>query len=121
MDAIKVDDNRRVAIKEISRNSAELAISRMVSSKEFSCHPFNHCVEIFDVLDDCAFPDKSLLVMQFLHPCDDPPFDNVEEVMEFIRQTLEVSTLVLHRKMRDDIIPNSGIILPPQPWYRASV
>lgn len=84
-------DNHRVAIKVVKKSSNEIDISRMLSSKEYLSDPLNHCVEVFDVLPDCTSPDTMLLIMEFLHPCDDPPFASVDEILEFMKQTLEAS------------------------------
>lgn len=111
MDAIKLDKDCRVAVKEVSRNSNEATISSMMSSRENSRNHHNHCVEVFDILEDCVFPDKMLLVMLFLHPCNEPTFKLVEEVMDFVKQTLEVRSSVRASRKTHMHIPTS---CPPQ-------
>lgn len=39
---------------------------------------------------------EEFLVMPLLRAFDDPPFYAVEEVLDFVRQTLEVSAVCLH-------------------------
>lgn len=50
----------------------------------------NHCVRILDSFVDAIEPDRYFIVMPFLCPYDDPPFGAAGEVVDFVRQTLEV-------------------------------
>jgi len=52
--------------------------------------PANHSVPILDTFEDSANESISYLVMPFLRPTDDPRFEVVEEVLDFIDQILEV-------------------------------
>ncbi|TCD66664.1 hypothetical protein EIP91_001082 [Steccherinum ochraceum] len=89
LDAVRLRDNLTVAIKIVSSASEEITIARLLSSAESSRNPNNHCVPIEDVIPDPLNPNKSLLIMPYLRPFDSPPFEVVEEVMDFIKQTLE--------------------------------
>ena len=92
LDAIPKGKNfvdKLVSIKVVPSASDEIRIARMLSSKR--SHPNNHCVPVLDVLPDPLSPAHELLVMPYLLPFDEPPFEIVIEVLEFIRQTLEVS------------------------------
>lgn len=88
MDARRRADGILVAIKSVTKNSQEVQISRFLSSLQ---HPENHCVPIYDVLDDPLDPSHSLMVMQYLRPFDDPDFVMFGEVVDFVTQMLEVS------------------------------
>jgi serine/threonine protein kinase len=59
------------------------------SEPETRDHPHNHCVPILDF-----FPSKdsniSLLVMPYLCRFNVPPLESVDEVVDFMQQTLEV-------------------------------
>lgn len=50
----------------------------------------NHCVLIQDVFADDLEPGTEFLVMPQLRCCTDPSFATMEEVLDFVHQTLEV-------------------------------
>ncbi|THH21618.1 hypothetical protein EUX98_g8323 [Antrodiella citrinella] len=89
LDATPTGQKFRVSIKVVPRTTQETTIARMLSSKHVSGNPNNHCVPVLDVLPDPLNSSNALLVMPYLRPFNDPPFEVVEEVMDFIRQTLE--------------------------------
>ena len=52
--------------------------------------PANHSVPILDTFEDPLNKSISYLVMPFLRLTDSPPFELVEEVLDFADQILEV-------------------------------
>ena len=52
--------------------------------------PANHSVPILDTFEDPLNKSISYLVMPFLRLTDSPPFEVVEEVLDFADQILEV-------------------------------
>jgi len=86
------DDGRVVCIKEVSRNDEESRIARMLSTNELNADPRNHCVPVIEVIDDPEHDTKSYMVMPFLRSADDPPFQSVKEIVDFVDQVLEVRT-----------------------------
>ena len=50
----------------------------------------NHSVPVLDTFEDLVDKSISYLVMPFLRLTDDPPFEVVEEVLDFADQILEV-------------------------------
>ncbi len=52
--------------------------------------PANHSVPILDTFEDPVDKSISYLVMPFLRLTDNPPFEVVEEVLDFADQILEV-------------------------------
>ena len=52
--------------------------------------PANHSVPILDTFEDLIDKSISYLVMPFLRLMDNPPFEVVEEVLDFADQILEV-------------------------------
>jgi hypothetical protein len=52
--------------------------------------PTNHSVPILDTFEDSVDKSISYLVMPFLRLTDSPPFEVVEEVLDFVDQILEV-------------------------------
>lgn len=93
MDAKGIKDGTIVAIKYRYLGNEEVRIGRMLSAAEHRQDPMNHCVPILEHFTD---DDTGLnfLVMPLLRAFDDPPFYYVDEVLDFMRQTLEVSVKV---------------------------
>ena len=52
--------------------------------------PANHSVPILDTFEDLVDESISYLVMPFLRLIDNPPFEVVEELLDFVDQILEV-------------------------------
>lgn len=79
-----------VYIKRVPTDSAELQIALMLSSETLRQHPNNHCVPIIDHFEDEADSRMSFMVMPFLLSIDEPPFETVEDVVDFVEQMLTV-------------------------------
>lgn len=62
----------------------------MFSSPPLSIDPRNHCVPILDVLQDPEDGTISYLVMPFLRDVESPPFEIVDDIVQFIDQILQV-------------------------------
>jgi hypothetical protein len=102
MDAVSLKDGIRVCIKKVSKNKKlELRMSLLFSSPDYRQNPANHCVPILDLFDS-SDPKFTLMVMPFLCKFDRPPFTFVDEVLDFVEQTLVVSTFTVqyqHRRL----------------------
>ncbi len=57
--------------------------------------PANHSVPILDTFMDPADDSVSYIVMPFFRPSDNPPFETVGEVADFVDQILEVRSSFL--------------------------
>ncbi|KAK7688005.1 hypothetical protein QCA50_008375 [Cerrena zonata] len=90
IDATRTSDGSLISIKSVSRTTNEIAISRMLSSKDLTQDSPSHCVPILDVLDDPNDSTKAMIIMPYLRPFDDPELRTIGEVVDFISQTLEV-------------------------------
>lgn len=93
-----IDATRRlggdlVSIKIVPNNSDEIRIARYLSSPDLLPHPLNHCVSVAEILRDPLDENSSLMVMPYLCPFDDPELYAIGDVIDFIAQTLEASTL----------------------------
>lgn len=77
-------------MKKIIRGSGELAIATFLTSKDALEDPKNHCVPILDYFNDDKEPYTEIIVMPILRPFGSPPFIFVDEVVDFVRQSLEV-------------------------------
>lgn len=89
IDAVHIPDGIPVYLKQIPADSNELRLMMDLSSHELRTNPRNHCVPLFDVLDDPGEHNSVFIVMPFLRPFDDPPFENVGEFLDFGEQILE--------------------------------
>ena len=74
-------------IKEVRTGDPESSIALMLSAID---DPMNHSVPILDTFEDSVNESISYLVMPFLRLTDSPPFDVVEDVLDFVDQILEV-------------------------------
>ncbi|RPD57825.1 hypothetical protein L226DRAFT_494930 [Lentinus tigrinus ALCF2SS1-7] len=79
-------DGTLVAIKSIPAGSREVEIAQFLTSLR---HPENHCVPVLDVIPDSLYPGRSLLVMPYLRPFNDPELAIVGDVIDFVSQMLE--------------------------------
>lgn len=90
MDANRLEDGKTIAIKRVRRTSNEIAIAKIFSSERNREQLKNHCVPILDHFYDRIDPKWDYLVMPLLRKFDSPEFYAASEVIEFVRQTLEV-------------------------------
>ena len=98
MDATQTQEkgSSTVVLKAVDNTSHpnEIAILQFFASEELRNNPRNHCVPLYDVFADTVQPSVSLLVMQPLRPFDDPGFVAIGEVLDFVKQTLDVSVFL---------------------------
>ncbi|CDO77756.1 hypothetical protein BN946_scf184993.g19 [Trametes cinnabarina] len=86
MDATRLLDGERVAIKSFYKQGQELHIAQYFASIKDTA---NRCVPIREILPDPHDPNFGLMVMPYLRPCNSPDFATVGDVIEFVDQTLE--------------------------------
>ncbi|KAH6910835.1 other/AgaK1 protein kinase [Coprinopsis sp. MPI-PUGE-AT-0042] len=89
-DAIQLSDGRHVVLKKVSKQKEpeELKIMQFLNQEELLTDPRNHCVPLLNHFQSPE-DDYEIVVMPLLRDYDDPQFDTVGEVMDFIRQILE--------------------------------
>ncbi|KAJ7496184.1 hypothetical protein B0H11DRAFT_1715914 [Mycena galericulata] len=90
MDAVG-PNGQRVLLKAISPSvhPHEIAIGRLLSAPPHSKNSKNHSISFLEVLDDPYDVDTQLIVMHLCIPFDEPSFDTVGEVLDFIKQIFE--------------------------------
>ena len=93
LDATRIEDGKLVYIKLTHTAEEESSIAQILYNENTRSDPRNHCVPILDVFQDNMDPTISYVVMPFLRQMDDPPFEYVEEVVDFVDQILDVSNL----------------------------
>ncbi|TDL17202.1 hypothetical protein BD410DRAFT_730347 [Rickenella mellea] len=82
-------DGTDVMLKKVATDSTELAIAQFLTKPERMLDPRNHCVPILDHFADDDDPFVHFIAMPVLRKFNSPPFYNVNEVLDFIEQTLE--------------------------------
>ncbi|TDL15597.1 hypothetical protein BD410DRAFT_902496 [Rickenella mellea] len=82
-------DGTDVMLKKVATDSTELAIAQFLTKPERMLDPRNHCVPILDHFADDDDPFVHFIAMPVLRKFNNPPFYNVDEVLNFIEQTLE--------------------------------
>ena len=80
-----------MCIKELDRGAEEIQIAQMLVTEELKADPRNHSVPIIEVIDDPEENTKSYMVMPLLRAPDDPSFEFVKEIVDFVDQILEVT------------------------------
>ncbi|KAI0351969.1 kinase-like protein [Trametes cingulata] len=112
IDATRQQDGLRVAIKTVKRE--EVQIAQFLSSID---HVMNHCVPVFDVLEDPLDSSKLLMVMQYLRPFNNPEFTMLGDVVAFVTQMLEgLAFLHSQRVAHRDIAP-PNIMMDGRPLF----
>lgn len=81
-----------VILKRIlkSEHPYEVEITGFLSSELLASDPHNHCVRLYDVLEVPNEDDMVILVLPLLRRYDSPPFETVEEAIDFFSQVFEV-------------------------------
>ena len=92
IDATRRSDDACVSIKSIKNDTKELHIAQYLTEQH---SVRNHCVPVLEIMRDPSEPSLALIFMPYLRPFNDPEFGTIAEVMEFIRQSLEVFLYVL--------------------------
>jgi len=86
VDATRISDGKLVYIKQVQTGDLESRIASTLSALD---DPANHSVPILDTFVDSVNESITYLVMPFLRSSDNPPFEFVEEVLDFADQILE--------------------------------
>ncbi|OCH90635.1 hypothetical protein OBBRIDRAFT_819196 [Obba rivulosa] len=89
IDARRVSDESLVYIKRVKTGDLESKIATYLSSEGLSGDPRNHCVPILEMFEDPDDPAISYMVMPFLRPIDEPQFELISEVLDFVDQIIE--------------------------------
>lgn len=90
VDATRVSDGRMVFIKCVRTHGQELTISSLLSSPILADDPRNHSVPLLDAFEDDADPTLSYIVMPFLLRVNEPAFESVDDIVDFVDQIIEV-------------------------------
>ncbi|KAJ7652356.1 kinase-like domain-containing protein, partial [Mycena polygramma] len=129
----RISDGRKVMLKYVSTkdNPDEAKIAQLFASPPHAGNPRNHCVPVFQVLQDPDDNDIHILVMPFFVPFYRPNFDTVGEAIACFRQVFEGiqymhENFVAHRDCGINNILQDGADLypagfhPVKPWLDPS-
>ncbi|EMD33657.1 hypothetical protein CERSUDRAFT_159893 [Gelatoporia subvermispora B] len=119
MDATRISDKKVVMLKKIpqSVHPYEVEIGRFFSSEALASDPRNHCVPIVEVFQDPFDVDILIVVMPLLRLHDEPPFETVGEIVDFVQQIFE-GLLFMHEHHvahRDIMVLN--VMMDPDPMF----
>ena len=90
VDATHIRTGNVVYIKEVKTNDVEHQIAKSLTREDWANDSRNHCAPVVKIFTDPGDPRVTYIVMPFLRPADDPPFELVKEIIDFVDQTLEV-------------------------------
>ncbi|KAI0774951.1 kinase-like domain-containing protein [Trametes elegans] len=114
IDATRVSSNEHVAIKTFLLHTQELQIAQFFASTQ---DPMNHFVKIHEILPDPLNPERALMVMPYLRPCNDPPFGTIGDVIEFVDQTLEGLVFMHRHRIAHCDVAAANIMMDATPLY----
>ena len=92
LDATRTSDGAVVMFKRVdkTRHPKEVELTTMLSSPPFTSDPRNHCVPVYEVLQDPEDDKYQLMVLPLLRRYSDPRFDTVGEAVICFRQIIQV-------------------------------
>lgn len=90
LDAIRIKDNKPVFVKKIRTWTDELPVALYLSSDVMRSDPRNRAMPLVDVILLPDDDESALIVMPLLREFDTPPFARRMEVIEALRQFLQV-------------------------------
>ena len=93
MDALRVADGERVALKSVrkSEHPFEVEITQYLNTPDLLADKRNRCTRIIELLS-VPNTDETIMVMPLLREWDVPPLRSVGEAAHFFTQIAEVCT-----------------------------
>ena len=95
MDDLRLENNKYVFLKRIEKSSRGFETARLFLSEEKIGDTFNHCVPVLGCFEDERLLHCGIFVTPLLRTFNRPQFISIDEVVEFVRQTLEVHLRLL--------------------------
>lgn len=120
LDAVRVKDGTRVALKRIRAGSsrAEIENSLLFSSEKFRSLAQNHSVPIYDVLPRTTDePQYDLIAIPVLRHLWDTPFATVGEVVACVRQLIEGLAFIHEHRVAHRDCHRGNIMMDATPMY----
>ncbi|KAK7691435.1 hypothetical protein QCA50_004834 [Cerrena zonata] len=117
IDATRLSDGTRVMLKTVSHFDDEIPIGRLLSRDEVADDPTNHCVPVYQLLQDPIDQSKAIIVMKYLRPFDDPELRTVGEVVDFVAQTLEGISFLHRQRVAHRDCAAANIMMDGEPLF----
>ncbi|TRM61240.1 kinase-like domain-containing protein [Schizophyllum amplum] len=119
LDATRISDGTVVMLKRVNkeRHPMEVEITTMLSSPPFSSDPRNHCVPVFEVLQDPDDDKFQLMVLPLLRAYADPRFDTIGEAVDCFRQVIQCVQFLHENKIAHRDIHLLNIMMDASPLY----
>ncbi|GJE92549.1 kinase-like domain-containing protein [Phanerochaete sordida] len=117
IDATRDSDGLVVCIKRVQTGSSEIEIGRYFSSPSVREDAHNHCIPILDTFQDDTDPAISYIVMPFLKKISQPPFEIVDEVLDFVEQVLEGLAFMHEHDVAHRDAAETNILMDARPLY----
>ncbi|CEL51846.1 hypothetical protein RSOLAG1IB_00382 [Rhizoctonia solani AG-1 IB] len=131
-DAIRASDGTQVVLKAVRSIPSttltplgqpdELGVLKRLHTPPFVGHICNHAVPLLGSLPMPCTTEGSIAVLPLLRVYDDPPFVNIGEAVEFMKQLLRGLAFmhaqnVAHRDIKPSNIMMAGDVLYDQPFH----
>jgi len=119
LDATRISDGSMIMLKRTSKalHPHEADIGQFFSTQPLSSDPRNHCIPIYDVLQDPLEEDSQILAMPLLRSYDDPRFQTIGEALEFFRQVFEGLQFMHENHVAHRDIMSLNTMMDPIPMF----
>ncbi|KAL1707160.1 kinase-like domain-containing protein [Schizophyllum commune] len=119
MDATRTSDGVVVMLKRVdtTRHPTEVEMTTMFSSPPFSSEPRNHCIPVYDVLQDPDDDKYQLMVLPLLRSYASPRFDTIGEAIECFRQIIQGLCFLHENRIAHRDIHRLNIMMDASPLY----
>lgn len=87
---MRVQDNKKVVLKKVGTWTDEIPVISYLSSSEIQSYSRNRSVPLLDVIPLPGDDEHALIVMPLLYEFHEPPFARRGEVIEALRQIIQV-------------------------------
>ncbi|KAI9462044.1 hypothetical protein F5148DRAFT_237621 [Russula earlei] len=120
--AVRIEDGRQVTLQKVfsQERPNELPIAQLFSSPGLKDNPKNHCIPLLDLVDlsHNANPDAGkFMVIPFLRPFDNPPFQTYGEFVAFFMQISEGLKFMHEQNVTNGDCTVNNIMFDPSGMY----
>lgn len=119
LDATRTSDGRFVMLKRVdaTRHPHEVELTTKLCSAPLSSDPRNHCVRVFEVLQDPEDANIQILVLPLLRDYANPRFDTVGEAVDCFRQVIQCLLFLHENKVAHRDIHGLNIMMDGSPLH----
>ncbi|KAL1689599.1 hypothetical protein GGG16DRAFT_57382 [Schizophyllum commune] len=119
LDATRMSDGTVVMFKRVdkTRHPQEVELTTMLSSPPFTSDPRNHCVPVYEVIQDLKDEKYQLMVLPVLRRYADPRFDTVGEAVDCFRQIIQCLQFLHENKIAHRDFHRLNIMMDASPLF----